>query len=519
MLKKQGIVAEDPAYVGEAVFASALPLRKAAPLSAEQTQKLRTLLQSKNPEDLQLANKIIKGMVQEDERKMDVLSKRATELIMVNNNAKLLGEMLDHFDKESAETEEKQLLHELFQSCEKMQPKLFRLAADTEEDDESTLAKILQASDDINRVIDRYKMVVVQGKPDILKHCANNLTHAETLLDLDVLAPPPTKLSLLDDDLLGLAIGGSPNETETLAEPEAKAEPLSEKTEAQSIEDLLSNDSAPGCPPLSLTPLSTNNSTSPGKTVSIDPGKASRQRGLDELDLLGENLLKQHLPDKKSPQFERKKEEKLSLSLLQQKQKEKALVVAQPPEPTKVKNEEPQKPFTKEEAIQPKEEPKGSPKQKEIQEQNGSNGHSSTTPEEVKLADLTVPLASIKPGRVPPLTLQQVDDGISIVLHFGKDPPREHVTAIVVTVINKLPDDISDYELKAVVPKGCKVKLQPPTTTSLPAHNPFVPPSAITQVMLIANPLKKEVSLKYILSYSTDGEPQTEMGQVDKLPI
>ena len=47
--------------------------------------------------------------------------------------------------------------------------------------------------------------------------------------------------------------------------------------------------------------------------------------------------------------------------------------------------------------------------------------------------------------------------GISIVLHFGKDQPREHVSAIVVTVINKLPDAISDYELKAVVPKGCKV--------------------------------------------------------------
>ena len=63
MLKKQGIITEDPKYVGDAVFASALPPRKSAPLSAEQTQKLRTLLQSKNPDDLQLANKIIKGML------------------------------------------------------------------------------------------------------------------------------------------------------------------------------------------------------------------------------------------------------------------------------------------------------------------------------------------------------------------------------------------------------------------------------------------------------------------------
>ena len=141
--------------------------------------------------------------------------------------------------------------------------------------------------------------------------------------------------------------------------------------------------------------------------------------------------------------------------------------------------------------------------------------------QEVKLADLNVPISSIKPSpAVPPLTLQESDDGISIVLHFGKDQPREHVFATVVTVINKLPDAISNYELKAVVPKGCKVKIQDPTTTSLPAHNPFVPASAITQVMLIANPAKKHpVSLKYIVSYTVDGEPQTEMGQVDKLPI
>ncbi len=54
MLKKQGIVTEDPVHVGDAVFASALPPRKSAPLNEEQTQKLRKLLQSKNPDDLQV---------------------------------------------------------------------------------------------------------------------------------------------------------------------------------------------------------------------------------------------------------------------------------------------------------------------------------------------------------------------------------------------------------------------------------------------------------------------------------
>jgi len=36
----------------------------------------------------------------------------------------------------------------------------------------------------------------------------------------------------------------------------------------------------------------------------------------------------------------------------------------------------------------------------------------------------------------------------------------------------------------------CKLRLQPPSGSDLPAHSPFLPPSAITQVMLIANPNK-----------------------------
>ena len=93
-------------------------------------------------------------MVQEDERKMDVLTKRATELTMVNNNAKLLSEMLDHYDKNNCGVEEKQLLEELFQSCEKMQPKLFKLAGDAEDNDNEGLAKILQVGSERYRVLE-----------------------------------------------------------------------------------------------------------------------------------------------------------------------------------------------------------------------------------------------------------------------------------------------------------------------------------------------------------------------------
>lgn len=35
-----------------------------------------------------------------------------------------------------------------------------------------------------------------------------------------------------------------------------------------------------------------------------------------------------------------------------------------------------------------------------------------------------------------------------------------------------------------------KVKLQPPSSTDLPAFNPILPPAAITQILLLSNPHK-----------------------------
>ena len=61
---------------------------------------------------------------------------------------------------------------------------------------------------------------------------------------------------------------------------------------------------------------------------------------------------------------------------------------------------------------------------------------------------------------MPPMNLVDGgDDGISIILHFGRDKPRKHVTAIVVTIISKMTDALTDLELKAVVPKGMIVNL------------------------------------------------------------
>lgn len=66
--------------------------------------------------------------------------------------------------------------------------------------------------------------------------------------------------------------------------------------------------------------------------------------------------------------------------------------------------------------------------------------------------------------------------------------------------------------------QGCKFKLQPPSATSLPAHNPFLPPAAITQILLIANPSALKLTLTFMLSFTREDETITEVGEIPELP-
>ena len=66
---------------------------------------LGRLLRSKNPEDLRAANRLIKEAVKKDDRRMDKLKKKLEELDMIQNNIKLLNELLAHYKPDSGETE------------------------------------------------------------------------------------------------------------------------------------------------------------------------------------------------------------------------------------------------------------------------------------------------------------------------------------------------------------------------------------------------------------------------------
>ncbi|MEE6528651.1 hypothetical protein FKM82_031245, partial [Ascaphus truei] len=94
-----------------------------------------------------------------DQKRMEKISKRVNAIEEVNNNVKLLSDMLSTYSAEQTSEGSEDLMKELYQRCEKMRPTLFRLASDTEDNDEA-LAEILQANDSLTQVINTYRQLV-----------------------------------------------------------------------------------------------------------------------------------------------------------------------------------------------------------------------------------------------------------------------------------------------------------------------------------------------------------------------
>jgi len=205
MLKRQGIVQSDPLIPVDRTLIPSPPPRPKNPVfdDEEKSKLLAKLLKSKNPDDLQEANKLIKSMVKEDEARIQKVTKRLHTLEEVNNNVKLLNEMLLHYSKEDSSEADKELMKELFDRCENKRRTLFKLASETEDNDNS-LGDILQASDNLSRVINSYKTIVegqvINGEvatsamPDAE---GNRSRNQGTLIDLAELDTPSSSSSVL----------------------------------------------------------------------------------------------------------------------------------------------------------------------------------------------------------------------------------------------------------------------------------------------------------------------------------
>ncbi|KAK5899380.1 hypothetical protein CesoFtcFv8_008867 [Champsocephalus esox] len=139
--------------------------------------------------------------------------------------------------------------------------------------------------------------------------------------------------------------------------------------------------------------------------------------------------------------------------------------------------------------------------------------------QEVSLANVFVPLEAIKPSQMCPVTAYD-KSGVRVLLHFATDSPagRPDVLVMVASMLNTAPLPVRNIALQAAVPKTMKVRLQSPSGTELASFNPILPPAAITQVMLLANPLKEKVRMRYKLTFTLGEQPHSEVGEVNEFP-
>uniref|UniRef100_A0A671PJV9 ADP-ribosylation factor-binding protein GGA1-like n=1 Tax=Sinocyclocheilus anshuiensis TaxID=1608454 RepID=A0A671PJV9_9TELE len=401
MLKKQGIIKQDPDLPDDKSCPPPPPRPKNAIFEDEEKSKmLSRLLNSSHPEDLRAANKLIKEMVQEDQKRMEKVSKRVNAIQEVKESVGLLTQLLGDYSKESGSHSNEELIKDLYQRCEKMRPTLFRLASDTEDNDEA-LGKTIR----------------LDGTESV---------------DAAVTLAPAVLL------------------------------PVASVTK---------------------TPV----------TVPVASTKS-----LDELDLLGKTLLQQSLPPE-SLQVKWDKLQSQSKPTLRDLQIKSGTNTATTPSPVLAFSSEPGTLLNSQlpAGITP----------------------ASTPQDDLSLANVTVPLESIKPSNLLPVTIFD-KHSLRVLFHFARDSPpaRPDVLVVIISMLSSAPVPITNVRFQAAVPKTMRVKLQPPSGSDLPAFNPLLPPAAITQVLLLANPHKEKVRLRYKLTFDLGQESHDESGDVEQFP-
>lgn len=510
MLKKQGVIKEIP-NLNIAAGAENVPKRKVNSIftDTEKSKLLQKLLQSKDPEDIQAANWLIKSMVKEDEKRVELKSRRAMELESAQNNIRLLNEMLDSYVVETTSKDEMELIKELYQSCERLQPNLAKIATETSKNDD-ILGDIIQTNDELTQLLAKYKSIIIDGNCLSIPTTETNIENDLSLLNFDLMSTE--RNSIMD----------TCTENSTIKTAKPNIDVLSDIFETPNISD--ENVLKP-------IPLKAENE------VCVD----NKFKALDDLDILREHLKKNNLsseswdtmtnskfPDKTPMNLLMKKSESKSnssnnsvkqtcplnfdLSLLMNPQSNTAIKVSE----QKLSSDDSEKCLVDVYDKKLLSEGNSSPEDNSLKETIENNSEKSKM--DVKLKDIHIELKDIRPSSIAPVTILDKNQ-VFVTLHHAKDKPKEDVKVFVVTTVNKNELPLSSYLLQAVVPKNCKLKLQAPSETELPPLNPFLPPSAITQIMLIANPEGKELNVKFVLSYSMDDETVTEMGDIPNLWI
>ncbi|XP_074553633.1 ADP-ribosylation factor-binding protein GGA3 isoform X1 [Halichoeres trimaculatus] len=552
-LRREGLVTTDPEIPLDRTLVPSPPTRPKHPVfdNEDMGKLLAELLRSKNPEDLQEANRLIKNMVKEDEARVQKVTKRMNTLEEVNINVKLLTEMLTHYNRESSTDSDKEIIKELFERCDKLRRAAFKMATESEDNDTS-LGDILQASDDLSRVINSYKKIVeglpINGDneepPSSAGQSENDTT--DTLIDLagidtpsppqpaappsfpisvstnpsassiPVLPPPPkhllgcggsqssspshpplakasSALSLLDDELLSLGL----NDPRTSISSQSKPKLSELSNQWTSMQAPASGVDIFGSVPCS----------GPAVPLAEPTAATNSLQNLQDLAMMG-------FPDHKSQVLARGSSFGSPAAVP-------PLIPPQgsPSSSSLFHGVMPGSPALCHTKAQSLGSAPGSPLFRSLSPCHPPLQGSPARAADVSLSSVHVPLEAIRPSKVLPVTAYD-KDGVRMLLNFASDcpPGRPDVLVMVVSMLNTAPQPVHNVLLQAAVPKSMKVKLQPPSGAVLAAFNPILPPASITQIMLLANPTKEKVRLRYKLAFTLGDRLCNEVGEVDQFP-
>ncbi|XP_038619683.1 ADP-ribosylation factor-binding protein GGA2 [Tachyglossus aculeatus] len=494
MLKKQGIIKQDPKLPEDKILPPPSPRPKSSIFDSdeEKSKLLAKLLKSSHADDLEAANRLIKSMIKEDQEKCEKVTRRVSTIDEVRSTVNQLKEMLSSYQRQDLTQPNQEALQGLYERCEKLRPTLFRLASDTVDDDDA-LAEILKANDQLTQGVLLYKEVVegqksngsqnpnaAAGAPDWspssqASRDSKGTIKSYTLIDFSELdsglvgeptapAGPNSDLSslcLLEEELAAFGLN-SPSASRQLAPQFGDPQVTGQNGWKE-----LSSTPSP-TPPGPCRARMTNGSIgsrSPGKNVPLGLGEP-------QVSPQGQQF-PWNLPPPKVPSQD---------------------LLAASPLDTSLSD----RPWETKSA--------GTPSQPESLD--------------ASLAHLFVPLGSIKPSRLPPITVYD-RNGFKAMLHFSlaeAAPGHPEVQAMVLSMLSTAPQPVGDIVFQAAVPKAMRVKLQPASSSKLPPFSPFLPPVVISQVLLLANPHKEPVRLRYKLTFTQGGQPFSEVGEVNTFP-
>lgn len=498
MLRKQGVIKEIPNPNVPVEASSLLPKDTGSIFQDEEKSKLlKKLLQSTNPEDIRAANWIIKDMVKENDKRVHIKSRVLSEIESAENNSKLLEEMLNSYLPGITSNDELDIMKQLFQSCKNYDLQLTALAVDLV--DEEDMINCLEAIGGLHLVCEKFKGVVLEKKTDNLEKNEKQIT-------------TNSNVDLLDQSLC-------------LTSSTTNSSSINFNSDVDVLSEIFNTPSVAVNSEI-LTPISINS------VPKTPPLKISNP--LDDLDILGDHYLKQSLNQGK--QFQKSNEKVPMNSLLSKAATTSSQLIQKPEDLNNVNvNIKTEDLNCRSKVLNPNhvsndstislvkidcDETNKTSINDSFNNTDSKNkikdSNENITKNETKLKDIHIKLSDIVAKNIPPLVLLDKNK-VNIKMYFTENKPREDVSVFLVTTVNNNELPIDNFLFQPVVPKTCKIKMEAPSASNLPAFNWFLPPVAITQIILIANPENVHLSLKFVVSYSLDEETITEMGEVENL--